>query len=140
MVRERGSGKTPARVIELLKKEVSEKSLLAVSKSTGLGLAAIGRYLKGIGEPTTATLEKLADYFKVSVQELRGENREHRLVIDDPDNVIMECALCGENIPCHVDRNNVGEVLGIGIDMHLHKCRFAKNGSETPFPIIKLKT
>ncbi|MBW4056794.1 MAG: helix-turn-helix transcriptional regulator [Proteobacteria bacterium] len=35
-------------------------------------LAAIGRYLKGIGEPTTATLQKLADYFKVPVWELRG--------------------------------------------------------------------
>lgn len=27
-------------------------------------------YLKGIGEPTTASLEKLADYFGVSVVEL----------------------------------------------------------------------
>ena len=77
MVRERGSGKTPPRVVELLKKEVSDKSILAVSKATGLGLAAIGRYMKGIGEPTTASLEKLADYFKVSVTWLRGEISTH---------------------------------------------------------------
>ncbi|MFA6497885.1 MAG: helix-turn-helix domain-containing protein [Desulfurivibrionaceae bacterium] len=73
MTRERGSGITPPRVVELLKKEVSEKSILAVSNATGLGLAAIGRYLKGVGEPTTASLQKLADYFKVSVPWLRGE-------------------------------------------------------------------
>jgi len=79
MVRERGSGITPERVVALLKKEVSEKSILAVSKATGLGLAAIGRYLKGIGEPTTATLEKLADYFGVSVAELRGEKELYKL-------------------------------------------------------------
>jgi len=74
MARERGSGITPPRVVELLKKEVSDKSMLAVSKTTGLGLAAIGRYLKGIGEPTTATLQKLADYFGVTVAWLRGED------------------------------------------------------------------
>lgn len=73
MVRERGSGVTPPRVVELLTKEVSEKSMLAVSKATGIGLAAIGRYLKGVGEPTTKTLQKLAEYFKVSVPWLRGD-------------------------------------------------------------------
>lgn len=73
-MRERGSGITPPRVVELLTKEVSEKSMLAVSKATGLGLAAIGRYLKGKGEPTNATLEKLADYFEVSVWELMVED------------------------------------------------------------------
>lgn len=73
MVRERGSGITPPRVVELLKKHVSETSMLSVSKETGLGLAAIGRYLKGIGEPTTATLQKLAEYFDESVAQLRGD-------------------------------------------------------------------
>jgi transcriptional regulator with XRE-family HTH domain len=73
MTRERGSGKTPVRVTELLKRAVSEKSMLAVSKATGLGLAAIGRYLKGIGEPTTATLQKLAAYFGVDVDYLTGQ-------------------------------------------------------------------
>ena len=72
MARERGSGITPPRVVELLRKFVSEKSILAVTGSTGLGLAAIDRYLKGIGEPTTATLQKLASFFGVSVAWLRG--------------------------------------------------------------------
>jgi transcriptional regulator with XRE-family HTH domain len=83
MVRERGSGVTPPRVVELLKEAVDKKSMLAVSKETGLGLAAIGRYLKGIGEPTTATLEKLALYFKRSVPWLRGESRYAPLTRDD---------------------------------------------------------
>jgi transcriptional regulator with XRE-family HTH domain len=60
-------------VVDLLAKEVSKKSMLAVSKATGIGLAAIGRYLKGVGEPTTKTLERLADYFRVSVPWLRGD-------------------------------------------------------------------
>ncbi|MDD2500773.1 MAG: helix-turn-helix transcriptional regulator [Geobacter sp.] len=74
MARERGSGKTPERVVKLLVDEVDAKSILAIHKATGIGLAAIGRYLKGIGEPTTATLEKLAKYFNVTVAWLRGED------------------------------------------------------------------
>src|SRR6185369_7288628 len=73
MAREHGSGVTPERVVELLRNEVAEKSMLAVSRSTGLGLAAIGRYLKGVGEPTTATLQKLASYFDTTVMWLRGD-------------------------------------------------------------------
>jgi len=61
--RGRGSGKTPQRVVDLLKEEVERTSILHVSKETGLGLAAIGRYLKGVGEPTVASLQKLANYF-----------------------------------------------------------------------------
>ena len=72
MVRERGSSVTPSRVVELINREVAEKSMLAVSKATGLGLAAIGRYMKGIGEPTTATLKKIAYCLGVSVAWLRG--------------------------------------------------------------------
>jgi transcriptional regulator with XRE-family HTH domain len=72
MVRERGSGITPPRVVDLLRKAVEEKSQLAVSRGSGLGIAAINRYLSGIGEPTTGTLKKLSDYFEVPVGWLRG--------------------------------------------------------------------
>ncbi len=58
--------------MELLKKAVAEKSQSAVSKESGLGLATINSYLKGVGEPTTATLETLAYYFGTSVAYLRG--------------------------------------------------------------------
>ena len=66
--------KTPAMVVELLKKAVAEKGQSGVAKETGLTQPAIHRYLKGIGEPGTKTLKKLADYFGVSVTVLRGES------------------------------------------------------------------
>ena len=73
MTRGRGSKKTPERVVTLLTEEVSKSNKAAVANGLGIGVAALHRYLKGIGEPTTATLEKLAKYFGVSVAELRGE-------------------------------------------------------------------
>lgn len=72
----RGGGKTPSKVVELVNMAVAEKSLRAVSKATGLGIAALSRYSQGIGEPSQATLEKLARYFGVRVRELRGESVE----------------------------------------------------------------
>ena len=74
MAKGRGSGKTPQRVVELLSKAVAEKNQSAVSRDTGLTLFTVQRCLKGIGEPTTATLEKLSNYFGVAVWYLRGED------------------------------------------------------------------
>lgn len=71
--RNKGGGKTPDNVVKLLKDEVARTSQAATARATGLTLKGIQNYLKGIGEPTTATLQKLADYFDVSVEELRGE-------------------------------------------------------------------
>ncbi len=70
MVRERGSGKTPERLVSLLSET---KSLLALAKATGVGKSALSRYAKGIGEPTSATLQKLADHFGRPVSWLRGD-------------------------------------------------------------------
>lgn len=70
----RGGGETPKRVVELLKKQVAETSQAAVSRETGLGLATINDYLKGKGEPTLKTLERLADFFDVTVDFLRGKD------------------------------------------------------------------
>jgi len=69
----RGSGNTPARVVDLVNDAISKTSLRSVSKTTGLGLAALSRYSKGIGEPAQSTLEKLGIYFGVSVAWLRGD-------------------------------------------------------------------
>ena len=74
MVRETGNGKTPERVVFELNKKLKETSLNAISKATGVGISALHRYQKGIGEPTTATLKKLADCFGTSVAWLRGED------------------------------------------------------------------
>ena len=70
----RGGGKTPERVVELLTGKVLEFGQSVVARETGLTRLTIQRYLKGIGEPTQATLKKLADYFGVSVAWLRGED------------------------------------------------------------------
>jgi len=67
-----GNKKTPQRIVELLRDSVNKSSQSAVAKSLGIGVAAVNRYINGIGEPTYETLEKLAKYFKVSVGELRG--------------------------------------------------------------------
>lgn len=69
-----GGGATYPEVIRLLKEKVAQKGQRTVSRETGIALLSIQRYLKGIGEPTTATLQKLADYFEVSVADLRGES------------------------------------------------------------------
>lgn len=68
----RGGGKTPDRVVDLLKMEVEKTSQAATARSTGLALQTVQNYIKGIGEPSQSTLEKLASYFYVTVPWLRG--------------------------------------------------------------------
>lgn len=72
----RGGGKTPVRITELLKKAVAESSQVAVSNATGLTRLTVQRYLKGIGEPSQETCQKLADFFGVTPGWLRGEEPE----------------------------------------------------------------
>lgn len=72
MGRGRGGGKTPEKLVMLLTEAVAKSSQASVAVATGLTRLTVQRYLKGIGEPSQATLEKLADYFEVSVAELRG--------------------------------------------------------------------
>lgn len=72
VARGRGGGKTPEKVMCLLQEEVSKTSQAATARATGLTLQTVQRYIKGIGEPSQATLEKLAAYFRVSVAWLRG--------------------------------------------------------------------
>lgn len=67
-------------VVELLKEEVNKRGQRAVARDTTISLPSIQRYLKGGSEPSQASLQKLADYFGVSVAYLRGEtvsNSEH---------------------------------------------------------------
>lgn len=68
-----GSGKTPKKIVELLSKAVAEKGQSAVARESGLTQSAVHRYLSGIGEPSSSTLSKLAEYFKVNVSVLRGD-------------------------------------------------------------------
>jgi transcriptional regulator with XRE-family HTH domain len=100
-----GSRKTPERVVQLLQEEVSKTSQAATARATGLTLRGVQNYLKGIGEPTTASLEKIADYFGVSVPYLRGE-------IDlDYDEITKITP--GLGIPNGVFHKITGEILSI---------------------------
>lgn len=76
MAKGRGGGITPERVVKLIRDAVVEKSQSAVARESGLTLSTVQRCLKGIGEPTHETYQKLAEYFNVSVPWLRGEEYE----------------------------------------------------------------
>lgn len=85
VARIKGGGQTPERIVELLRAEVERTSQAATARATGLTLRGVQNYIKGIGEPTTATLQKLANYFGVTVSWLRG----------DPGAVTVICDRCG---------------------------------------------
>lgn len=72
MGRPPGKIKTFPRVVELLTAAVKEKGQKTIEAETKLSQSMISRYLKGEGEPSQATLEKLAAYFGVTVAWLRG--------------------------------------------------------------------
>ena len=88
----RGGGKTPEKLVELLNAEIKVKSLRSISRATGLGLAPLSRYLKGESEPSQATLEKMAEYFKKNVAYLRGEQSPIRQLIGKHEVKVFETA------------------------------------------------
>lgn len=67
-----GGGVTYPRVVELLTAEVTKKGQRGAARDIKIALLSLQRYIKGIGEPSQATLEKLSAYFGVSVEWLRG--------------------------------------------------------------------
>jgi len=69
----RGGGKTPKRVVEKIQNEVARIGQNATARAIGIPLRSVQKYLEGKSEPTTATLETLAEYFGVSIAYLRGE-------------------------------------------------------------------
>ena len=65
--------RTPQRVIDLLKAEIPSKiSRNKFCLQTGINQNSIDKYMAGIAEPTIASLEKLASYFKVRPVWLMG--------------------------------------------------------------------
>ena len=88
VARGRGGGKTPERVVTLLNDLVKNTSQATVAQRIGLTRLTVQRYLKGIGEPTTETLEKIASYFGVSVSWLRGEGDNDSHWIERAKNLI----------------------------------------------------
>jgi len=82
VARGRGGGKTPERVVMLLNEEVEKLGQNATARAIGIPLYSLHRYLKGIGEPTQATLEKLAAYFEVEIDYLRSSGIYEQLQMD----------------------------------------------------------
>jgi transcriptional regulator with XRE-family HTH domain len=72
----KGGKKTPDRVVKLINEEVEKLGQNAAARAMKLPLYSVQKYMAGIAEPTQASLQKLADYFEVSVSWLRGGNRE----------------------------------------------------------------
>lgn len=79
--RGRSGGETPERVIKLVKEAVAKSSQSAVARESGVALLTVQRCLKGVGEPSQATLEKLAGYFGVTVAWLRGEDEPSEMAL-----------------------------------------------------------
>lgn len=65
---------TYPKVVEYLTEAVDKNGQRAVARDSGVALKSIQRFLRAEGEPTTATLQKIADYFGVTVPHLRGED------------------------------------------------------------------
>jgi DNA-binding phage protein len=61
-MRGRGAGLTPIWIVELLQIVVAQSNLSEASKAIGISHSMLHRYLRGQGEPTLSTLQKLADY------------------------------------------------------------------------------
>jgi len=69
--------------VDLIKGGVEKLGVRGLSRAVGISPAIITRYTQGkVGEPSQTTLEKLADYFGVSVAELRGEEELIKVFFD----------------------------------------------------------
>lgn len=73
MAKGRGGGKTPERIIEMLKRANEDKSQSAISKEIDIPLYSLQKYLKGVAEPTQDTLAKISKWCGWSIAWLRGE-------------------------------------------------------------------
>lgn len=101
LARGRGGGVTPRRVVFLLADAVSKSSQSQVAKATGLTRLTVQRYLKGIGEPSRDTLEKLGRYFNKSLPWLLGQtfNNDDREQIDLDIKTVQDLLKVYELVP-----------------------------------------
>ncbi len=152
-----GKKGTPEKVVELLKSEVARTSQAATARATGLTLKGVQNYLKGIGDPTSSTLEKLADYFKVSVAELRGENELIKVTFNKDEmisafkNVAVEISTPAETIKQigiavvlllqldPSDQQIIDEVRGLAKQFSIKKVERIKGRSDAGSLYDKLK-
>lgn len=85
-----------------------------MARATGITRLNIQLYLKGTAEPTTTTLQKLAQYFDVNIEWLRGSMwaRKAGGNLFDP---LAYCAECGNELQASsegFEANEEGEIVG----------------------------
>lgn len=69
-----------------------------VSKETGVTQTTLSDWKTGRATPKIATLQKIADYFNVSLDWLTGENIEFDFFPREfEDNAEIKCPICGDN-------------------------------------------
>lgn len=69
------ASKTYPRVVQLLNDEIPARiSRNEFCRVTGINRNSVDRYQAGVGTPILETLQKLSDYFGVTVEWLRGGN------------------------------------------------------------------
>jgi len=73
MTKGSGSGSTHPNLVKFIQAAIAKKGQRTVELETGLSHSMLSRYKRGVGEPTSATLEKLANYFGVHVTLLRDD-------------------------------------------------------------------
>lgn len=100
MPKSRGEVKTHEFVVELVRRAMAEKNQAAALREPGEALLTLQRYLKGIGMPSQANLEKLAAYCGVSVAWLLGNftAAKHEGMDADLTEPIALCARCGAEL------------------------------------------
>lgn len=74
MSRKKTEVATPENLVFALDEELNtqKRTLQEISDATGISTAALSNYSRSVGEPTNANLEKLAAYFNVEADFLRG--------------------------------------------------------------------
>lgn len=103
---------TYQRVVDLLNEHIPSKiSRNEFCRDTGINRNSIDRYRAGLGRPNDETLQKLADYFEVSVAWLRGEDSDTQaLSYEELSNIL--CAR-GLGVPLEVAYRITKEVMKI---------------------------
>jgi hypothetical protein len=101
------------KVIDLIKGGVKMLGVRGLARAIGISPAIITRYTQEkVGEPSLATLNKLASYFGVSVTELRGEVFTLDFNKIEPlysGTMVGTCTICGGNVSVLLDRGKDGK-------------------------------
>ena len=109
---------TYPRVVELLNECIPAKiTRNEFCRVTGINRNSVDRYRAGLGCPTNETLHKLADYFKVSVAYLRGEETDViiRLLRHQYKDLEMALSTCKEDPENKKrDKRNFDQVRKLG--------------------------